>query len=147
MRLGRVSTDLVPEVKRGQRKPGAAVCLCEDEIIKQKKIPTLKACYSQIESRWKAFRRNSGWIVFKQIKDFAWEYIFHLIQRGSPTTGGLQVMTYGSSIMVLFWENGTKTCHHPGETVRRLRQGWVYSFETESRAKGSDDSRWTEMTL
>lgn len=34
----------MPEVKRGQSKPGASMYLCEDEIIKQKKISTLKAC-------------------------------------------------------------------------------------------------------
>lgn len=82
----KAGTQLVPKMKSRQSKPGRARL---HEIIKQNRRIYLPWKPARVKS--KADGRHleeiqAGWVAFRQIKDFAKEYIFHLAQRGSPTT-------------------------------------------------------------
>lgn len=147
MKLRKVGTRLVSEIKSRQRKPGTARYLC-DEVIKQNRGMYLPWKPARVKS--KADGRHleetqAGWIAFRQIKDFAKEYIFHLTERGSPTT----------HVGFKWWHLVQVSWSCCEERAQRLVTTPVKHSEGCSRAEAvlleqkaepsSDDSRWTEL--
>lgn len=147
MKLRKVGTHLISVMKSRQRKPGTARYLC-DEVIKQNRGMYLPWKPARVRSKadGRHFEETqAGWIAFRQIKDFAKEYIFHLRQRGSPTT----------YVGFKWWHLVQVSWSFSEETAQRLVTTPVKHSEGCSRAESvlleqkaepsSDDNRWTEL--
>lgn len=124
MKLRKVGTQLVPEMKSRQSKPGTARYLCVDEIIKQNRRIYLP--WKPVRVKSKADGRHleeiqAGWIAFRQIKDFAEEYIFHLTQRGSPTT---HVGFKWWHMVQVSWSSSERRAQRLVTTLVKHSEGW-----------------------